>query len=62
MVDRVNSLDVDLLKFLARSLYFFEPGTEKELAPTVVGLPSLATLSPYGKRISEYHKYDTMVL
>ena len=62
MVYQVHSLDVDLLTFLARSLYFFEPGTEKELAPTVVGLPSLTTLLPYGKRILEYHKYDTMLL
>ena len=62
MVYQVNSLDVDLLTFLARSLYFFEPRAEKELAPTVVGLPSLATLSPYGKQISEYRKFGTMLL
>ena len=35
VVYRVNSLDVGLLKFLARSLYFFEPGAETELAPTM---------------------------
>ena len=62
VVYRVNSLDVDLLKFLARSLYFFEPKAEKELAPTIVGLPSLATLSPHGKRISEYLKFGTALL
>ena len=62
VVYQVNSLDVDLLAFLAHSLYFFEPRTEKELELTIVGLPSLATLSPYGKQISEYHKYDTMLL
>ena len=62
VVYQVNSLDVGVLTFLARSLYFFEPGTEKELAPTMVGLPSLATLSPYEKRISEYLKFDTMLL
>ena len=62
VVYQVNSLDVGLLKFLARSLYFFEPGAEPELAPTIVGLPSLATLSPYGKRISEYRKFGTMLL
>ena len=59
VVYQVNSLDVGLLRFLARSLYFFEPGTEKELAPKEVGLPSLATLSPYEKRISEYRKFGT---
>ena len=58
----MNRLDVDLLTFLARSLYFFEPGTEKELAPTMVGLPSLSTLSPYEKRISEYRKFGTVLL
>ena len=62
VVYQVNSLDVDLLTFLARSLYFFEPGEEKELAPEMVGLPSLATLSPYEKRISEYCKFGTMLL
>lgn len=62
VVYKVNSLDVDLLRFLKRSLYFFEPGQEKELAPTIVGLPSLATLSPYGRRISEYNKFGTMLL
>ena len=62
VVYRVNSLDVDLLTFLARSLYFFEPGAEKELAPTMVGLPSLATLSPYEQRISEYLKFGTVLL
>ena len=62
MVYQVNSLDVDLLTFLARSLYFFEPGEEKELAPKEVGLPSLATLSPYEKRISEYLKFGTVLL
>ena len=62
VVYRVNSLDVGLLKFLARSLYFFEPGEEKELAPTMVGLPSLATLSPYEKRILEYRKFGTALL
>ena len=62
VVYQVNSLDVGLLRFLACSLYFFEPGAEKELAPTIVGLPSLATLSPYGKRISEYRKFGTMLL
>ena len=62
VVYQVNSLDVDLLTFLARSLYFFEPGEEKELAPKEVGLPSLATLSPYEKRISEYLKFGTMLL
>ena len=62
MVYQVNSLDVVLLKFLARSLYFFEPGEEKELAPKKVGLPSLATLSPYEKWISEYSKFGTMLL
>ena len=59
VVYQVNSLDVGLLRFLARSLYFFEPGTEKELAPKEVGLPSLATLSPYEKRILEYRKFGT---
>lgn len=62
VVYKVNSLDVNLLKFLTRSLYFFEPGQEKELTPTTVGLPSLATLSPYAKRISEYDKFGTMQL
>ena len=62
VVYRVNSLDVDHLTFLARSLFFFEPGAEKELAPTMVGLPSLATLSPYEKRISEYRKFGTVRL
>ena len=62
VVYRVNSLDVGLLKFLARSLYFFEPGGETELAPTMVGLPSLATLSPYENRISEYLKFGTVLL
>ena len=33
VVYQVNSLDVGLLTFLARSLYFFEPGAEVELAP-----------------------------
>ena len=62
VVYQVNSLDVDLLTFLARSLYFFEPGEEVELAPKTVGLPSLATLSPYRKRISEYLKFGTALL
>ena len=62
VVYQVNSLDVDLLTFLAHSLYFFEPGTEKELEVTIVGLPSLATLSPYGKQILEYRKFGTMLL
>ena len=62
VVYQVNSLDVGVLRFLARSLYFFEPRAEKELAPTVVGLPSLATLSPYEKRISEYLKFGTALL
>jgi len=62
VVYKVNSLDVDLLRFLKRSLYFFEPGPEKELAPTIVGLPSLATLSPFVKRISEYDKFGALPL
>jgi hypothetical protein len=59
---KVLEWDEDILQHFKHILYFFEPQTEKEIAPKAPGVPSLATLSPYAKRISEYKKFFVSIL
>ena len=46
-----------ILEEVKNAVYLYEPAEEKELPPmALVRMPSLATLSPYSKRIAEYKK------
>ena len=48
-----------LLDNLKNAVYLYEPAQEKEQPPLgLLGLPSLATLSPYNGRIAEYKKVN----
>ena len=56
--DHIESCSIDLL----RTLYFFEPMNNKERSPLYLEIPSLSTLSPYARRISEYVKTNFTAL
>jgi hypothetical protein len=58
----INSWDRETMTKLKRCLFFYEPGIEKDLVPNHYGMPSLLTLSPYRKRISEYKKGPSALL
>ena len=45
-----------ILNQVKHAVYLYEPAQEKEQPPMGLDLPSLATLSPYNKRIAEYKK------
>ena len=53
---------IDLVNSLKKTLYFFEPGNDADRSPLGVFTPSLATLSPYERRIKEYSKELTSCL
>lgn len=59
-VYNATKCDKNVMQYLGRCLHFYEPGLDKEKAPTAIYLPGLATLSPYKKRIAEYKKGPTV--
>jgi hypothetical protein len=61
-VYKVTAYNPQVMAYLSRCLFFFEPGENKEKPPSGIYLPSLATLSPYKKRITEWQKHDVVRL